>query len=238
MKKIISFILVLCLASIMFSVPTFAGSIYARGQYVAEFEKYMADNGCQPSYKGEEDWYMYSDSYYDYYSENNDTDTPDWLLAWGSTMGTSPLPTYGVFGDYYISINEYLYPYSLGYLVYVPSESKFYTLEEAWIAGFEGIEKAFTEALIPRGLAGYIGDADRDNNLSVMDATFIQRNLAGMCVFDSRDDLTMHTKATDTASLSYVSDVDRDGKRTIIDATAIQRKLAQLDVPVDTPVEG
>ncbi len=237
MKKIVSILLAVCMMISVLAIPVYADSAYASGDYVEEFEAYLVSNGLGPNFEGE-DWYVYEAPCYEYYSDANTTQTPDWVLAFGAYMGLSPMPCYGVFGDYYIQNSNYHYPDSLGYYIYVPSESKFYTLEEAWKADFEGIEKAFTEDLLVRGIAGYIGDADGDNKLTIFDATFIQRNLVGLCVFDSGDDLTAHAKTTDTVELSYVSDFNRDGERNIFDATAIQRKLAEIDAPADTPVEG
>lgn len=234
MKKLLSVLLVVCVMLTVLVVPVYAGSAYASGDYVEEFEAYLVDNGLGPHYEGQ-NWYAYESPCYEYFSEANATDIPDWILVFGAYMGLGPMPCYGVFGDYYIQNSSYLYPYSLGYYIYVPSESEFYTLEEAWKEDFTDIENAFTEYLITRGIASYIGDADGDNSLTILDATYIQRSLAGLCVFDSRDDLTAHTKATDTAELSYVSDIDRDGERTVMDATGIQMKLARID---DTIVSG
>ena len=60
-----------------------------------------------------------------------------------------------------------------------------------------------------------MGDADGDKKVTIVDATRIQRVLAG---------LSQKTADYDTAA-----DVDQDGKVTIIDATCIQRYLAGLE---------
>ena len=226
MKKMLCILVATCIMLAMLSVPVYAGSAYATGDYVQEFEAYLVDHGLGPHYEGQ-DWYAYESPCYEYFSEANDTDLPDWILVFGMYMGLAPMPCYGIFGDYYIQNNNYLYPYSLGYYVYVPSKSKFYTLEEAWKADFECIENTFTEYLLVEGIANYIGDADGDNNLTVLDATYIQRTLAGLCTFNSYDDMTSKKNVSDTEPLLYVSDIDRDGNRTIMDATAIQMKLAK-----------
>ena len=222
MKKLISFILILCVLMAVIVFPTCAGSIYAKGRYVSEFEAYMAENKCYPL----EDEYMYGDSYYDFFSESNDTDTPDWLVARGTTLGISPAPTYGVFGDYYVSLNEYRYPYALGTYIYVPSESKFYTLEEAWEANFDGIENAFTEGLISRGFAGIIGDADKDGVFTVMDVTQIQLVIASLV---HQESVSLEGLCVYGEELKYFADFDRDGELSILDATAIQLKLAGIE---------
>lgn len=224
MKRIYIFMLIIC---IMFSavIPVSTNSNLANGMYVDEFENYMLSMGYGPNYEGEE-WYIYSESY-NYYSPDNDTSIPDWVLVNGCYRGMSPMFCYGVFGEYYIQKSNYYVPYSLGYYIYVPTDNNFYTLEQAWISEFDGIENVFIESLIPRGIAGYIGDADNDNNLTVLDATYIQRTLAGLCTFNSYDDMTSRKNLTDTEPLLYVSDIDRDGNRTVMDATAIQKKLAK-----------
>ena len=58
------------------------------------------------------------------------------------------------------------------------------------------------------------GDADRDGAITILDATAIQRYLAGLCTEDQ----------IDTAA----AEVDGDGGVTILDATMIQRYLAGL----------
>ena len=65
---------------------------------------------------------------------------------------------------------------------------------------------------------GYIlGDADGDGEVTVIDATWIQRSLAQMAVSPSYNE--------------KAADVDGDGEVTIIDATWIQRYLALMTVP-------
>ena len=59
-----------------------------------------------------------------------------------------------------------------------------------------------------------VGDVDKDFDITILDATAIQRFLAGITVPD----------ATDRA----LGDADNDGEMTILDATAIQRFLASL----------
>ena len=60
-----------------------------------------------------------------------------------------------------------------------------------------------------------VGDADKDGELTILDATVIQRALAGL------DNSSYDVKA---------ADADEDGEVSILDATAIQRHLAGLTV--------
>lgn len=66
----------------------------------------------------------------------------------------------------------------------------------------------------PPAVTVLLGDVDRDNRVTILDATEIQRYLAKLT---SADDINMQA-----------SDADLDGKVTILDATEIQRFLAGL----------
>lgn len=65
------------------------------------------------------------------------------------------------------------------------------------------------------GAYSLIGDADGDGDVSVLDATRIQRTVASL---DSLDPLHR-----------YLADVDGSGEASVIDATIIQRKIAEID---------
>ena len=65
-----------------------------------------------------------------------------------------------------------------------------------------------------------LGDADRDQAITILDATCIQRRLAGLNSEDQID--------------SYAADADLDNDVTILDATTIQRHLAGFSVA--TPI--
>ena len=68
--------------------------------------------------------------------------------------------------------------------------------------------------VLPTDNSGYLlGDADSDNEVTILDATTIQRKLAGYTL---------------TAFDSAAADSDEDGELTILDATAIQRFLVSL----------
>ena len=61
----------------------------------------------------------------------------------------------------------------------------------------------------------FIGDADLDGSVTILDATRIQRQLAGLFEADILE--------------NYLSDVDGDKNTTILDATCIQRRLAGIE---------
>ena len=70
------------------------------------------------------------------------------------------------------------------------------------------------------------GDTDLDGQVTVLDATRVQRYLADL------------TTLSDDAKLT--ADADCDGSVTIMDATAIQRWLADLDdgYPIGEPISA
>ncbi len=67
------------------------------------------------------------------------------------------------------------------------------------------------------------GDVDGDNNISILDATKVQRLLADLC--DDPDGL-----------IAIRADVNKDGVD-ITDATYIQRHIVQYEVPFQIGVE-
>ena len=73
-----------------------------------------------------------------------------------------------------------------------------------------------------------IGDADGDGELTILDATRIQRWLAELCDMDGSE----YTGAGSTDDRIKSADADGDGTVTILDATNIQRRLAGMPVNV------
>ncbi len=171
MKRIISVLLAVLILSSVFVMPASAASSqYAEGKYADEFEQYLINCGYGPYYEGNNNWYMYSELY-EYFSEDNTSQTPDWVLVNGCTNGMSPSFCDGVFGEYHILVSNWYTPYSLRYHIYIPEQNKFYTLSVAWTERFEGIEKAFTEYLVPNELASLVEDADGDGVITAYDAS-------------------------------------------------------------------
>ena len=68
------------------------------------------------------------------------------------------------------------------------------------------------------------GDSDGDGEVTVLDATRIQRLLAELCDIDG----SSYTGKPLSAAQIIISDADNDGEVTIMDATAIQRYMAEL----------
>lgn len=163
---------------------------------------------------------------YEYYSEESlaspDEATPDYVLISLSSNMASSMPIAHVYGDIIMYSSSGGYPFAYGLCVYIPKTQELLSLDTAYNRGIEGIEKIFTEA----GVGTLIGDMDDDRKLTVKDATFVQKIIAGIEGFN--DSIIYAAEFDDTLPFS-VADFNRDGTRNINDATAIQKFVAKID---------
>ena len=151
-----------------------------------------------------------------------DEATPDYVLINISTnMGVS-MSVADVYGDYIMYSSGGSIPYEYGLCVYIPETQELLGLNAAYEKGIEGIEKVFTEA----GVGSLIGDMDDDGKLTVKDATFIQKIIAGIEGFTEP---TIYAAEFDESLPISISDFNRDRVRNIKDATAIQKHIAGLE---------
>ena len=90
-------------------------------------------------------------------------------------------------------------------------DEDFYSLEDVATTNPEIIDMVIERQLTDR--VGYIGDADGDGEVAILDATVIQRHLAQLDTLDSE-------------YREYACDMDDDGTVDVLDATILQRKLA------------
>ena len=172
--------------------------------------------------------HYYEELYYHY----NDSNEVDWALIAQCSYNSPPWNYHTIYKDRILMNGDYS-PFSFTYGVYDVNEDKFYDIlkNDFDFSKYDGLEKAFDDVK-----PGYpIGDADFDKELTILDATLIQRALAGLCDFHNDDAIYTYTSAWQNGSLKYMSDFDRDDERTIMDATEIQKKLAGLD---KEPVEN
>jgi len=164
---------------------------------------------------GEEVLYIYEELFY-YYGDSGNY-SPDYVLV----MAASPYVVEGFtstyFGDYIIRTCYYS-PYTHAYYIYIPTDDKIYTLEEAYYAEISGIEEVLK--FLNGTAVALIGDADADFSLNIKDATWIQKYLAG---FVELYEPCSHSQLTDEAC-----DFNRDGQINIRDATAIQKYIAGI----------
>lgn len=152
-------------------------------------------------------WYDYNMLYAYYDSEQT---TPEYVVFIATTAGDEAFCDRYV-GDCLIVNNCHSYLYDLAHYVYVPAQQKVYTLEEAYYSEDLDISDAMRSGRI--GL--HRGDINYDRSCDVLDATYIQRYLAGLNI-DS--DINIRRM-----------DLDGSGDVSIIDATKLQRYIAKID---------
>ncbi|MBQ7132936.1 MAG: dockerin type I repeat-containing protein [Ruminococcus sp.] len=223
MKKLVSIILIFVLMMSMNVVPVFAYENLISGDYLYE-SKYVEEY-IEPVYNYEEDWYTYSEKYYHHIDETDPESEIDWVLVAAGTNMAAPWFAKMVVKDIvFNNRGSGGYPFEFYYAVYDVKEEAFVEITDSMVDDYDGLY----EMMLELNVGTPIGDANKDNKLSVMDATYIQRVLAGLCDFDEDDDISGHYNLG-SENLDYVSDFDRDGERTIFDATAIQMKLAEIE---------
>lgn len=221
MKKLISILLITVLLVSVFSTVAFAQDNQGQTEYLylEEFiEQYKDTYGFYEE--------AYRESYDEVYYHYDENDKLNWVLARCSYV-TSAGMYYAVFGDM-VSLVGYGVPLKNDYAVYDIAQQKFIDICDLDdLSEYDGLKDVIcsVKLLYP------IGDADMDRELTILDATQIQRHLARLIQLD--DDLEHYSSIK--GELRYVSDLNRDGKRNIFDVTAIQLKLAKLDYPVATP---
>ena len=114
-------------------------------------------------------------------------------------------------------------PFTFDYGIYDGEDDRFYDLTEIDFDRYNGLIEVWQELELS-GFSGRIyewtrpGDADGDGSVSIIDATKIQRIIAGL---DSKYSIAAKS-----------ADADGDGDVTVLDATRIQRYLAGLS-PLD-----
>ena len=173
--------------------------------------------------------YLFESLYYhtvDATSDEATTDEVDYIFTFACGNGVSPAYCAAGFGDkYLVQVYNIYSPYGLGYHIITTADNKVYSLREAWDLGLEGIDDIFTDY----GLGEIRGDSDGDKVITVKDATYVQKCLAGVMKFTDRE-YVGGINETNTGSFSdYVSDMNMDGKVNVRDATAIQKYVAGID---------
>ena len=214
MKKILSMVM-----AVVMLTGTFVVSAYAEEtdqQYLFR-DKFVEKYG---------DWDELSDSpivYDEVYYHYSDNHQIDWVLV-HEYIHNEPMTVYGVFGNRVIFDESFNYPFYIGYAVYDVESSEFIDFVKAWNSEkYDGLQ----EALNTCNIGKLIGDMNNDNEITVADATMIQKCVAGIEQYSYKDEIVNYYSYTATEKLRYISDFNRDGVRNIDDATAIQKYLAE-----------
>ena len=166
-----------------------------------------------------EDWFEIGYNYDELYTHYNGDD-PDWVLCqakYGDFV--EPMITWlrigGIGGRCVVNISWDM-PFATGYGVYDVNANEFYPLEdltdECFMPKNTGHSaddyEGLTDALAQLNIGYVTGDANGDNKVDILDATFIQKVASGKANIDYDD--------------KFIVDVNNDGVVDILDATAIQ----------------
>lgn len=170
-----------------------------------------------------EDGYTYDEVYY---HENGWSGLYDWVLV--KTTALDPLDGggYGVFDDILL-FNAENYPFTFGYGLYDVKNDTYYGITKAWSMDFPDLHDVFVN-MVQDENRYLLGDADCDNDLSVLDATIIQRSLAGMIDLEDYGLSLKYYACRFGTKLNSLADYDADGELSVIDVTRIQRHLAGI----------
>ncbi|MBE6794575.1 MAG: hypothetical protein E7532_06495 [Ruminococcaceae bacterium] len=148
--------------------------------------------------------------------------TPDYAVIRIEERPFEITPVAKIFGDYVMRSSYRTSTRSMfGYFIYLPETKELYTLEDAYDANIPGVYKLFTD----KNYGKLIGDVNNDNELSIKDATVIQKYLANLVTIFNN--LIEGYEETENAP-KFIADFNRDGKLNIRDATAIQKHLAGI----------
>lgn len=150
----------------------------------------------------------------------------NWVLVNASAGRYTVEKVYGVFGNRVLISEVSSDPFDLYWGVFNVNTYEFVDLVYAWKdeETFPNLHETFE--MLKLGIP--IGDMDRDKELTVIDATHIQKCMAQLESYPDDDILEPKYRGVN-GYLKYISDFDHDNERTIIDATAIQRYLANLE---------
>lgn len=134
----------------------------------------------------------------------------EWALIYAVCNWPDPSEYYHIVGDrVWIGGG---YTYDVCYCVYDVKADEFFDICRINTKQFDGLWEAIEEQKIGRP----IGDVDEDGELTIIDATKIQRVLAQL-------------ENISQWELDYTADIDFDGECTITDVTGIQMKIAGID---------
>ena len=228
MKRIISLFLLIAVLVCMLTVGAEAkGTNIYEDRFLHYCYGEMADEpGFEPDYE------CYEEVYYHYTPQGD----PDWVIV-NASETPEPGMCYGIFD--YVALIECpsCSPFSLGLGVYDVEADTFYSFEEAWDMDFSDLREKFLDIMTgDEPISGYyncclLGDVDKDGEISVIDATQIQRFEIGLRDLQDDELDVEYSYKVYGPDVKYRSDFNCDGERDIIDATCIQRYLVGIPYP-------
>ena len=189
---------------------------YEQGEGYFCFEKFKARYNYRPEF-----YRCYDELYY----HKNNIGNIDWVLLHVEPSEASPVEYCEVLGNRLLYHGSIYYPFASEYGVYNVQEDTFEGINSAVLNNYDGLAKAFDEF----GEGRLFGDIDGDNDISIIDATIVQRCEVKIREYPASDEI--ESDLSDYTGIRYYSDFNRDGERDIIDATCIQRYLIGMSYP-------
>ncbi|MBQ2972318.1 MAG: hypothetical protein IJE16_07195 [Ruminococcus sp.] len=228
MKKILSIALAIIMMLSIVVVPVYAEEQVNEKQYLY-YDKFYNDwvtKNVIHDYDSFLEDRRYDEIYY--YYENETDEEPAWALVKGIITTQMWERKYGTnVGERIIWIEGGDDYSTSGHFVYVTELDEFIPLKQSQMDRITEYCSDFVKVIEENEYGQLVGDINESGDLDIIDATCIQRYLAG------------HKESTDGYLLGYfmfvysssvdISDFDRDGETTIFDATAIQMKLAKIE---------
>ena len=161
--------------------------------------------------------------YKELYRHKDKNGETDWVLINGYTNMEYPAPLNTIIGNRVILLGSCGVPFDSGYGVYDVKNDTFVDASKAARGGYDGFVKVFDEL----GGGRLLGDLDGDDQLTIIDATVMQRCQVGVRDYPTDDEIRVDDGLW-SYSAKYYSDFDRDGTRSILDVTKLQRYLIDL----------
>lgn len=244
MKKLLAVILSVAILTCVFAVPVSAVDDNGKSNYLF-MDKYYASFGyeicdyCENDAMTDAEKEQYYKELFYHYDENRDV---DWVFVFGRTNAVQPMIGYYQIGNRLIyNLNQSI-PFSLGYGIYDVADDKFYDITKVWKdEKYKGAVDLFDD-VCEQGFVDYktslkIGDMNYDGFITVSDATYLQRCLAGLEDYPVTPELQlfidqkvgMDPKGYKTFDINDFYDVNTDGTVSIGDATKLQRISAEFD---------
>lgn len=179
------------------------------------------------------DFYKYGGrhiaSYDELYYHRDENGEIDWALIKAAGYRDIEIGAYKV-GNRVIRTNtSFNVPFHLDLAVYDVEKETFVDLA---LTGFkteayDGLGRYVDENC--KGLGILLGDIDRDDELSIIDCTLIQRCAAKVIDWPEKDQIDLKPVVVGFPDLRYYSDFDCDGERDVVDATKLQRYVTMID---------
>ena len=160
---------------------------------------------------------MYQEVYYHPYDKDDKEYGTDWAIVEASISGIVACAEYEriVGGRLLWAPNTFQQPFAFDIGIYDAEKDQFFDIETIDFDDYPGLYEVWqTMDIGELTVKEQPGDADGDLNVTILDATKIQRGLAGL---DSRNSI-----------VAAGADVDGDGDMTVMDATRIRRNIAGL----------